>query len=194
MNINMTLYDFLRAGHVKRWHIVNVVRDQTMADHGYMVALIALNLFDQQVGVRDDLEGTLRLLLAALFHDSTEIRTGDLPTPGKNLIREFVGDPEFFDKLEFEIMPEIPYLKGHISAALEMFVKMADAIEAAHFIRENGAGRHAEIVAGGCWRRVEDLTAKYTELTGVDWYEAVNKVLSALGMPQLYKEARISPP
>ena len=193
--LGLTLYDFLRAGHVKRWHIVNTTREQTIADHSHMVAVIALHLFDRMVGVADDPESALKVVVGAIFHDSCEIRTGDTPTPGKEYIRRFTGDPGVFDRIEEDLLPHVPYVGGDIAPAIMQFIKMADAIEAAHWIRDNGAGRHAEIVAAGCWRRLEDLVHAYsTDPQGTDWYGPVNEVLMAYGMPHLLREERITPP
>ena len=190
----LTLYDFLRAGHVKRWHIVNTTREQTVADHTYLVTVIALHLYNTIVGVdyRDASEA-LKLVIGALFHDATEIRTGDIPTPGKAFIRANTTEG-IFDEIDQVLLPETPYIGGEISKELHQMIKMADAIEAAHWIRDNGTGRHAEIVAGGCWRRVEDLTYHNTIETNVDWYGPVNEVLMAFGMPHVLKEERITPP
>jgi hypothetical protein len=88
----------------------------------------------------------------------------------------------------------VPYWTGPHPDAMR-FVKMADKIEAAHWIDENGVGKHAAIVKGFNWRNVED----YVELLDnahpqEGWYEAVNQVLMALGMRYVYKQARITPP
>lgn len=191
----LTLYDFLRAGHIKRWHIVNTANTQTIAEHSYLVAVISLHLFDKMVGVADDQSGALSMLCMALFHDAPEIRTGDVPTPSKRLFRE-VGGVDLFDRIEEELMPKgIPYMGGkRPTKELNRFVKMADAIEQAHWISENGVGRHAKIVENGCWRRLEDMVARNTAETGIDWYEPVNEVLMAMGMPYISREERITPP
>jgi 5'-deoxynucleotidase YfbR-like HD superfamily hydrolase len=187
----MTLYDFLRAGHVKRWHIVNTACQQSIAEHSFLVAVIAMHLHKAMGGSENEVHQTA---VWGLFHDAIEIRTGDIPTPAKRLLREadgqVAGEPDIFDRLDVLLLPDAPYFnEGTCPSEMSIAcVKMADAIEAAHWIRENGLGRHAEIVASGCWRRVEDLTAKY------GWYKEVNEVMMALGMPYISREERITPP
>lgn len=189
----LTLYDFLRVGHVKRWHNVNTVKEQTLAEHSYMVTIIAIHLASAIVG---DEEFTADVAFAALFHDAPEVVMGDTPTPAKRFIREFTKDDRIFDKMEAELMPKVPYRSGvAIGSEAMRYVKMADKIEAAHWVGENGVGKHADIVKAYNWRNVED----YVELLDNEhpasgWYEAVNSVLMALGMRYVYKQARITPP
>jgi 5'-deoxynucleotidase len=187
----MSLYDFLRAGHVTRWHIVQTARTQSIAEHSYLVAVIAMHLHRAMGGSENEIHQTA---VWGLFHDAAEIRTGDIPTPAKKLFREadgqMAGEPDIFERVDQLLFRVAPYFDAGTcpSDTSLACVKLADAIEAAHWIRENGLGRHAEIVASGCWRRVEDLTYKH------GWYTEVNEVLMALGLPYISREERISPP
>lgn len=194
----LRFYDFMRAGHVKRWHIVNTVREQNIAEHQYLVAVIAMELFAKMVDVKDDPEGFSRLVIMAMFHDAPEIRYGDFPSPVKRHIREIAGPAldkgDIFKVLDDALMPELPYIGGKADPALEHFVRMADAIEAAHWISENKAGIHAEAVAKGNGRRMAELAKELSELTNADWFEPVNDVLIELGMPYLSKSMLQTPP
>lgn len=194
--MRLTLYDFLRIGHIKRWHNVNTGREQTVAEHCFMVMLIALHLYDKVIGSPKpgDLEHSrtlLMLLVGAMFHDAPEAAGGDTPTPAKRLIRELTGDPAIFDKMDEYLMPELPYIGGKVPAELEIFIRMADKIEAYHFIHDNGLGPHAEIVKMGARRGLEDLVLK---MASDNWTHAVNEVLTAMGLPYVHPESRISPP
>jgi 5'-deoxynucleotidase len=199
--MKLTLYDFLRIGHIKRWHNVNTIRQQTVAEHSYMVELIALDLFQTMIGIDpEERDGTLRMafriVLNAKFHDTPEVATGDTPTPAKRLIRELTGDPAIFDKMDAMLMPELPYAGIKPGGTdIEPYIKMADAIEGYHFIYENGAGTHAKVVASGARRKLEDAVEKYhLQEPTAGWYEAVNRVLMALNLPYVHRESRISPP
>lgn len=194
--MKLTLYDFLRIGHIKRWHNVNTTREQTVAEHCFMVMLIALHLYCRicPKGQRDE-AAMLCLLVAAMFHDAPEAAGGDTPTPAKRLIRELTGDPAIFDKLDKFLMPELPYLGGSVPDALDVFIRVADKIEAYHFIHDNGTGPHAEIVKHGARRNLEDLALKLdAEDLEAGWIEAINEVLTAMGLPYVHKESRMSPP
>lgn len=178
----LTLFDLLRASHVQRWHILNCSRQQNVAEHSYMVTVIALALYRLMVGTNptnmDEAE-IMQLLVGALFHDSPEIRTGDIPTPGKLLIEDFA--PGVFQQMDKSLMPTLPFVGGVVPPNLRRFIKMADTIEAAHWIRNNGAGDYARQVADKCRTKVAELTDTY----GEKWREPVNEVLDALGMDRL---------
>lgn len=199
--MKLTLYDFLRVGHIKRWHNVNTMREQTVAEHSYMVMLIALHLFQCIVGVdpenRDSsMKFAFHILLNAMFHDTPEVVGGDIPTPAKRMIREVTGDSGIFDKIDEMLMPELPYAGVRPGGKdIEPFIKMADAIEGYHFIHDNHAGTHAQVVVANNRRRLEDLVHKFdTEQPTAGWYPAVNEVLTAMGLPYAHRESRISPP
>lgn len=183
------LQDLLRASHIKRWHIVMTAQQQTLAEHNYAVATIALSLYNDLTPT-PCVEDISALTLAALYHDASEVRTGDIPTPGKRLIRHF-GGADIFDKIERHIKPETPFV-GELTtkqccscALISDIIKMADHIEAAVWIRENGVGARAKEVAEKCWRDMEDCANHLQAETELEWRAAVNRVLAALLAPTL---------
>lgn len=194
--MTMGFYEFMRAGHVKRWHVVNTTREQSIAEHSFLVTMIALELNDSfsEGGGAMPACPVLSIVMGGLFHDIPEIRYGDIPTPGKQFLKKVTNDPDMFTKIESGLMPRIPYADVGMSEFTTQIIKMADTIEAAHWIRDNGAGTHAKIVADKAWTSVERLTLEYSQKAGVDWYVPVNKVLMSLGMPYVYKDAAITPP
>jgi hypothetical protein len=179
------LQDLLRASHIKRWHIVCTAQQQTLAEHNYGVATIALSLYNDLTPTvcAEDIS---TLALAALYHDAPEVRTGDIPTPGKRLIRHF-GGADIFDKIDRYIKPETPFIGGQpsVNPLINDTVKMADYIEAAVWIRENGVGNRAKEVAEKCWRDMEDYANHLQAETELEWRAAVNRVLAALLAPTL---------
>ncbi len=73
----MKINDILRASGVTRWHIVRMVRSQSVAEHTFDVVMIARAI--AKIAGVDDAEITK----AALLHDLDEVITGDIPTPTK---------------------------------------------------------------------------------------------------------------
>lgn len=194
----LRFYDFMRAGHVKRWHTVNTTREQTIAEHQYLVTIIAMELFGKLAGKMGMGHGEhwLSLIAAAMFHDAPEVRYGDFPSPAKRHIREITGGDlveDVFESLDKGLMPELPYIGGDDSL-VRHFVHMADAIESAHWISEHRAGAHAEAVAKGNSRRMAEMVAELSGKTKVDWFEPVNQILMELGMPYLSKSMMVTPP
>lgn len=189
--VKVSFDEFMRAGHIQRWHVVNTVKTQSVAEHAYMVTVIAMELFQRVVGFDDPAEVNL-LMAGALFHDAPEIRYGDIPTPGKRFIRERVGQ-DFFADMDRDLMPEIPYVGGTIPERLIPFIRIADAIEAYSWISANKAGAQADMVARTCAAHLQNLVIHYTENDGQDWFEPVNAVLMALHLPYISKNARVTP-
>jgi hypothetical protein len=183
----INFYEMMRASHVKRWHIINTSKEQNLAEHQWNVTVIGLQL-NKLFG-----KNTSELIvLSLMFHDIAEIRYGDIPTPGKAFIRKMLGDfdGDFFDHMDAATVPEIPYSQHIIDnrSYAKSLCKMADMIEAAWWLRENGQGHHAAVVAEKLWRAVVDYTGR------LGWHDAVNSVLQSLGMPYIGKDMIDNPP
>lgn len=72
-----------RMKHIKRWSLMRNVTDENIQEHSLQVAMIAHGL---AVIKNRYFGGTLdpgRVALLAIYHDSNEAITGDLPTPIK---------------------------------------------------------------------------------------------------------------
>ena len=188
MNVQpLGFYELARASHVKRWHIINTTKEQNLAEHQYNVTVIGLELYKQITGEPP----TAVFMSALLFHDSSEIRYGDIPTSGKAFIQMYTTDSNLFGAMDSNIMPELLYVDHpHPAPASEYgrLVKLADLIEAAWWIRENGAGAHAASVADKCYRAMVDMIHR----TG--YYDAANHILMNLGMPIVCAAERLTPP
>lgn len=201
----LRFYDFMRAGHVKRWHIVNTTRDQTIAEHQYLVAVIAMELFSKMgtywggYKTEEFSPGQLwlALIVGALFSDAPEVRYGDYPSPAKAHVREMSNPPDAVDvfyAMDKALMPHLPYVGGDVPEGIARIIKMADVIEAAHWIAENKAGYHSEAVARSNARVLALHVADFTTETGIDWFGPVNEVLIELGMPYISKSIMVTPP
>lgn len=189
----LAAWDLLRAGDIKRWHIVSTAREQTLADHSYMVTVIALVLNNTLNNGTTTPGYMLSLIAGALFHDATETLTGDIPTPSKALIEKHA--PGVLEAIDRELMPDTPFIGGAVSGETARLIKMADTIEAAHWIRENGTGKLAGRIAAMCYQKVEVLTARYIEETGNEkWREAVDSALMALSVRPLNRDSRLFSP
>ena len=98
-----------RLRWIKRWGLMRNAIDENVATHSWEVATLAHALalirnrhFDGDVDAD-------RIATAALYHDATEVITGDLPTPVKyhsKVMREAFGDVEH--KAESELLALLP--------------------------------------------------------------------------------------
>ncbi|MDD2494636.1 MAG: 5'-deoxynucleotidase [Tissierellia bacterium] len=72
-----------RMKYINRWGLMRNIKDENVSEHSLEVAIIAHALaVIQQKRLNIDINPE-RAALYALFHDSSEIFTGDLPTPVK---------------------------------------------------------------------------------------------------------------
>jgi 5'-deoxynucleotidase YfbR-like HD superfamily hydrolase len=182
--MSLTTAEQLRACHVRRWHIVQVAREQTLAEHSFAVAVIAGSL---AAAVRWpgllDRPKQLQLLQWSLSHDLIEVRTGDMPTPFKRCLEQ-VGGPGIVEKAEDvvdrEHMGAYRLIKG---TEVEVLVKLADQIEAIYFLQDNGIGAHAKQVLDGLRRilaeMVTDIEREYPKLR---MREGVREVCQDIGI------------
>lgn len=72
-----------RMKYINRWGLMNSTRYETLSEHSLEVAMIAHAL--AVIGNKrfNKTYNEARVALIALFHDTSEILTGDLPTPVK---------------------------------------------------------------------------------------------------------------
>jgi len=71
----------LRLGIIKRWGIIKMKREQSVAEHSYNVAVIVDRLF-KILQVEDGVSAN-DLVAEAVRHDRDEVYTGDVPSPAK---------------------------------------------------------------------------------------------------------------
>ena len=84
MNMQYKFYALIsRMRYITRWGLMRNTFSENIAEHSHMVAVLAhsLALIRRDIlGLEADPE---RCAAAALYHDASEILTGDLPTPIK---------------------------------------------------------------------------------------------------------------
>lgn len=121
--------DFLLAGaEVNRFHTYTTLQNETVGHHSHGVACLVLMM---------DPSASKAVLIAALFHDLSEHRTGDIPSPAK---REY-GIGEQVEKLELRLMLEAGVIFPELSPKDARTLKLADIAHGALFcLREMSLG------------------------------------------------------
>lgn len=182
--MSLTTAEQLRACHVRRWHIVKVVREQTLAEHLFAVSVIAGSLAAAMrwTGLLQS-QLQLKLLQWSLAHDIIEVRTGDIPTPFKRVIEQ-AGGKHVLEKAEDLIDPDFGGNYRQIQGTeIEAIVKLADQIEAIYFLQDNGRGAHAIEVLDGLReilsKMVNDIEQVYP---GLNVRSAVRQVCNDIGI------------
>lgn len=80
-----------RMKFIRRWGLMKNSRDENLEEHSLEAAVIAHSL----AVIRRDIFGRdcdpEKIAAAAMFHDASEILTGDMPTPVKYMSKEITG-------------------------------------------------------------------------------------------------------
>lgn len=139
---NYNFYAMLgRMKYINRWGLMNNTREENIGEHSLEVAIlahalvcIANNRFGENLNAD-------RAALLGLFHDASEIITGDLPTPVKYFDPEIKNAYKNIEHLsEQKLISMLPdYLKDDYiplidsdctDEALHLYVKAADKLSA----------------------------------------------------------------
>ena len=128
-----TILDQLHLANVQRWHLMQTVKPQSVAEHSYGVAVIVLELINRMLKYDSHLViNKERLLIQSLMHDSDEVLTGDIPSPTKTLI-------------DWQSPISIVGIDKHSKLIETLLLKIADQLEAVFYFSQNALGIRSEI-------------------------------------------------
>jgi 5'-deoxynucleotidase len=192
-----------RLRYINRWQLMRCSRDETLAEHSLEVAMIAhvlCTLANVRHGHALDAD---RAAVIGLYHDVSEIITGDMPTPVKyrnGRIRDAYHDVEaqadqaLLDTLPndlqaaykgvFESMVACEVEPGSEDAYLLRLVKAADKISALVKCEEeleSGSKEFAD-AAASTRARVDELAAELPEVADYmrEFFPSYGNTLDAL--------------
>lgn len=156
--------DIANMAHVKRWSAFHVGRPQSLAEHTVLVTIYAFRLLQGINPNFTDAEAK-DILLYALFHDMPESLTGDTPTPTKRWLEsKFPKGESPLDVLERHVCPEAAdYYDAVKGGYLADIGKLADILDAMHFIGIEGKGPRADVVFKGRMKAYCELIEKAKE-------------------------------
>jgi 5'-deoxynucleotidase len=128
-----------RLKYITRWSLMRNSGTENVQEHSHTVAVIAhaLAAISRDVYGADVDPGAAAL--AALYHDASEIYTGDMPTPVKYFSRditaayksvEAVAADKLLRTLPDALKPEYAYLLGGGDTRVAPLVKAADKLAA----------------------------------------------------------------
>lgn len=106
-----------RMKYIKRWQLMRSVREESIMEHSYGVTLFthALAVIHNEVfGGNADIS---KAVLYALYHETSEVMTGDLPTPIKYYNRGIHGAYKDLEKQASEKIADTLPEKMHASIA-----------------------------------------------------------------------------
>ena len=124
-------YDFYaymdRMKYIKRWQLMRSVREENIMEHSQSVAMLAHALAvikNEEFGGGVDV---LKTVLYALYHETSEVMTGDLPTPIKYYNRSIQGAYKELERAACEKMTAM--LPEKMSKEIAPFVLADEASE-----------------------------------------------------------------
>lgn len=146
MNYHFSAYMY-RLRSIHRWSLMRSTATENVAEHSYHVALLTHLLCEIGNGMFGRQLNAERGATLALFHDATEVFTGDIPTPVKHHNPRLLSNFREMESIAAErllsmIPPELTsayepllshsqYTEGNSEDALLLkYVKAADSLDA----------------------------------------------------------------
>jgi len=169
-----------RMKYIERWALMRNAREETLSEHSLDVAVIAhalCVLANRRHGHHVDAE---RAALVGLYHDASEIITGDMPTPVKygdeqilNAYKdvEIRAEQRLLDLLPEDLREDYEDLFFGGDDAEEIYmrklVKAADKLSALiKCMEEEEAGnREFRTAKESIWTAVQRMAAEYPEVS-----------------------------
>jgi len=167
-----------RLQYIERWSLMRKTTGENVAEHSYhsallahLLASIARNVFGRDVDPD-------KAAAYALFHDATEVFTGDIPTPVKHHNPELLGNFRQIETLAAErLLSTVPDELRDVyrpllsreadSPELAKLVKAADVLDAyLKCVSEMSAGNREFATAR---RQMEDRLRGF-DMPEVDWF------------------------
>lgn len=158
VKINVSLIGALCQDRVKRWHVVDVSREQRLSEHSAGVTFIVDHIFAaMEVYFRPiSPKVYLAALQAALYHDAHEPFVGDRPTCAKEWDKNAV---KYTSSLYETAMESVIDIKS--KRLITEVISLADSLEALRFLIRNSQFQHSKIIRNEIDERVSD---KITEV------------------------------
>ncbi|MFC4779385.1 5'-deoxynucleotidase [Paenibacillus sp. GCM10023252] len=180
-----------RLKYIERWSLMRNTTRDNVAEHTFHVALLAHMLCEIGNRVYGKQLNSDRAVTLALFHDATEVFTGDIPTPVKHhnpkMLASFreieaMAAERLLSMVPAELQPSYEPLliqdaAEHEEAALIRMVKAADLLDAyLKCVSELSSGNREFAVAKG----QTELALAKLGMDEVEWF--LSHMAPSLGM------------
>lgn len=129
-----------RLQYIERWSLMRNMTRENVAEHSYHVAILTHALCSIGNEIFGKSLPTEQLVCQALFHDATEMFTGDIPTPVKHHNSKILQNFREIEQLAAErltgMVPEPlqpiyqPLVAGKKTNEHHIYIKAADLLDA----------------------------------------------------------------
>ncbi len=178
---SLSLPDIYRAQHVKRWHIIHTSRQQTVAEHSHMVAMISLHIVAAIGEEHFDDKDKLDILQWSLIHDLPEVIIGDAVSPVKRMAKEK------FDELEKQVDPKLKKYEISISGDIKAVVKIADYIDALKYLKKEGLNGQAVSIYNRLYKDMKQYIETVKGIwSGCAWDAVYGVLVRLIEDPETY--------
>ncbi|MFD0673450.1 5'-deoxynucleotidase [Cohnella sp. GCM10027633] len=176
--MNHYLAYLYRLQHIERWSLMRNTTSENVAEHSFHVALLAhsLGTIAREIFKRD--VNPDEIASYALFHDATEVFTGDIPTPVKHHNPRILANFREIENLAAErlistVPPELRHAYEPLFARKPAKPEHAELLKAADLldaylkcISETSAGNKEFATA----RRQSEEKLRKLDLPEVEWF------------------------
>lgn len=131
MILDFSFKQVMKLSSIKRWQIIEMSKEQSVAEHSYNVTMISIALINgmdlrnpsyiEKTSIRQEVIGW------GLCHDLTELFTGDIPSPIKSRLKCPI------DNLEANLFPMWSRENGNLTHLARGIIKIADYMDAIQF-------------------------------------------------------------
>lgn len=167
----------MRMQAVKRWHMIDTVRQQTLAEHSANVGLLAYYI--TLTSPHGSFESAADAMVYGMMHDIPESFTGDIPGHTKKFLTGL-------DSVEDTVTPSA--LKIAVPTNTKILVKLCDLADGIRFIRLHGI----DVTSGHAQGQIEDQLANMFIYTNevLKWTEDTREHVRDKIMFYAYEAAR----
>jgi len=116
--------------HIPRWAIIRTLRQQSVAEHSYYVAIYAAKLADELCLSKND---KLWCMTEALTHDFEEMVTGDIPSPYRS---SFIRNDKEILSAPHAMHLSITRSEPELGDVCKNIIEVADVFEACMFLAD----------------------------------------------------------
>lgn len=152
------LANLYRLRYIERWSLMRNVMKENVAEHSFHVSLLTHCLCSIANVVFNKEVNTDRAVTLSLFHDVTEVFTGDIPTPVKHHNRDILKNFRDIEELAAEkLTSQAPeelkdvykdVIQKQDDDELSRYIKAADLLDAyLKCVTELSAGNREFVVA-----------------------------------------------
>lgn len=177
--------NMLRLTTIKRWQIVEMLKEQSVAEHVYRVFILVRDLLDDLEDIPHNSFEHQAAQLWAIVHDMEEVFTGDMPATVKQVLEKL--SPGIGKKLKEEILTvHFPTLltqtRGLDNTVTAIYVKVAEIVEQILYVNEYAVNptRAIEVRMSLFTQLADVLTKAKDKYRSIPWKRVEDWVSSLL--------------